>query len=154
MLAAIDLALPCPTWSAGRLWLLRVGYYKLTRPKMRADDWVWIVDHSVQLGATKCLVILGVRLSALPPAGQCLSHEDVEPIELLPVEHSDGKVVYQQLEQAAEKTGVPRAIVGDHGSDLRAGVSQFCQRWLFSIINRRAASISLIWNKSRKSWGG
>ena len=128
MLAAIDLALPCPTWSAGRLWLLRVGYYKLTRPKVRADDWVWIVDHSVQIGATKCLVILGVRLSALPPAGQCLSHEDVELIELLPVEHSDGKVVYQQLERAAEKTGVPREIVGDHGSDLRAGVSRFCQQ--------------------------
>ena len=37
---ALDLPIPTPTWSAGRLWILRVGYYKLTRPKAIADDWV------------------------------------------------------------------------------------------------------------------
>ena len=71
-----------PAWFTGRLWLLRLGYYKLTRPKEQTEDWVWIVDHTVQLGKEKCLVILGVRLSALPIEGHCLSHEDVEPIAL------------------------------------------------------------------------
>lgn len=46
----LGLSLECPTWSAGRLWLLRLGYYKLTRPKVQAGDWVWIVDHTVQVG--------------------------------------------------------------------------------------------------------
>ena len=46
-----------PSWSTGRLWLLRLGYDKLTRPQAQADDWVWIVDHTVQLGPEKCLVI-------------------------------------------------------------------------------------------------
>lgn len=127
MVSSLELSLPCPVWSTGRLWLLRLGYYKLTRPKEPADDWVWIADHTVQLGQEKCLVILGVRLSALPPADQCLSHEDVEPIALLPVKKSDGKVVYQQLEANIETTGVPRSIVGDHGSDLKSGIERFCQ---------------------------
>ena len=127
MLSFLQLPLPCPVWSTGRLWLLRLGYYKLTRPKEQADDWVWIVDHTVQLGHEKCLVILGIRLSALPPAGQCLSHADVEPIALLPVEKSNGKVVYQQLEASVERTGVPRSIVGDHGTDLKSGVERFCR---------------------------
>lgn len=117
----------CPTWQTGRLWLLRLGYYKLTRPKVQADDWVWIMDHTLQLGAEKCLLILGVRLSALPAVGKCLGHADVEPIALLPVKQSDGQIVFQQLEQAAEKTGVPRAIVSDHGRDLELGVSLYCQ---------------------------
>jgi len=127
MFSFLRLPLPAPSWFTGRLWLLRLGYHKLARPKEQADDWVWIVDHTVQLGSEKCLVILGLRLSALPPAGQCLSHEDVEPIELLPVEKSNGEVVYQQLEANIERTGVPRAIVGDHGSDLKSGVERFCQ---------------------------
>lgn len=123
------LALPeaAPSWYTGRLWLLRVGYYKLTRPKEHASDWVWIIDHTVQMGVQKCLVILGVRLSALPPPGTCLRHEHVEPIALYPVQQSNGEVVYQQLTQAVAHTGVPREILSDGGSDLQAGVAQFRQ---------------------------
>lgn len=120
------LAMAIPSWTCGRLWLLRLGYYKLTREKELADDWVWIVDHHIEVGEEKCLIILGVRLSQLPAVGSCLRHEDVEPIELYPVRESNGDVVYKQLEKAVAKTGVPRAIVGDHGSDLKKGIEQFC----------------------------
>ena len=40
------------------------------RAKAQADDWVWIIDHTVQLGQEKCLLILGVRLRDLPWAGE------------------------------------------------------------------------------------
>ncbi|MBI3739833.1 MAG: hypothetical protein HY258_12365 [Chloroflexi bacterium] len=123
----LHLPLAWPTWSTGRLWLVRLGYYKLTRAKCQADDWVWIVDHTLQIGPDKCLVILGVRLSALPPAGQCVRHEDVEPLALYPVTRSNGQVVYQQLEDTLAKTGVPREIISDHGADVWSGVEQFCQ---------------------------
>lgn len=125
---ALHIPQACPSWFAGRLWLLRLGYYKLMRPKVQAKDWVWIVDHTVQLGDDKCLVILGVRLCDLPSADGCISHADMEPIELAPVKKSNGEVVYQQLEQAAAKTGIPRAILSDHGTDLNAGVEKFCQQ--------------------------
>ena len=100
-----------PAWYTGRLWLLRVGYYKLTRLKAQAADWGWIIDHTIQLGVPKGLMILGVRLSALPPPGTCLRHEDVEPIARDPVETSTGDVVYQQLTAAVAHTGVPREIL-------------------------------------------
>lgn len=125
--AFFRLPLPAPSWWAGRLWLLRLGYYKLTRPKEQAADWVWIVEHTVQIGVEKCFVILGVRLSALPNPARCLSHEDVEPIARCPVRQSNGEVVYQQLEDSITKTGLPREIIGDQGSDLKAGVERFCQ---------------------------
>lgn len=118
-------ALGQPHWTTGRLWLLRLGLYKLQRPKEIADDWVWLLDFSIQIGTTKCLVILGIRLCNLPPAGQPLRHEDLEPIELLPVQNSTQETVCQQLEVAATKTGVPRAILQDHGADLRGGVKLF-----------------------------
>ena len=127
MVSSLQLPMAVPTWYTGRLWLLRLGYYKLTRPKEQADDWIWIADHTVQIGAEKCLVILGIRTSALPPAGQCVSHQDVEPIAILPVKKSNKDVVYQQLEALIEKMGVPRLIVGDHGSDLKAGIERFCR---------------------------
>jgi hypothetical protein len=123
----LELPEAAPSWYTGRLWLLRVGYYKLTRPKEQAPDWVWIVDQTVQMGAEKCLLILGIRLSGLPRPGTYLRHKDVEPIALYPVQHSNGEVVYQQLAQAVAYTGVPREILSDAGPDVRAGVEQFRQ---------------------------
>jgi hypothetical protein len=116
-----------PSWSSTRLWLLRVGYYKLTRAKEQAEDWVWIVDHVVQMGQERCLLIVGIRLSALPAEGGYLTHADLEPIAICPVTQSNGEIVYQQLEAARKQTGVPREILSDQGSDLHKGIRQFCQ---------------------------
>ncbi len=57
-----------------------------------------------------------------------LSHEDVEPIALLPVKKSNGEIVFQQLEETIDKTGVPREILGDQGPDLKAGIERFCRK--------------------------
>jgi hypothetical protein len=59
-----------PSWSSTRLGLLRLGYYKLTRAKEEGEDWVWSVDQVVQTGQEKCLVIVGLRLSAVPAVGE------------------------------------------------------------------------------------
>jgi len=117
-----------PSWFSVRFWLLRIGYYKLMRPKMIAEDWCWILDHTIQLGRTKCLLILGIRLCDLPANGQCLSYCDLEPIDLFPVESSTGEIVFTQLEETTEKTGVPRVILSDYGSDLKLGITSFIQK--------------------------
>jgi hypothetical protein len=85
------------------------------------------VDQVVQLGQEKCLLIVGIRLSALPVAGEYLTHADVEPLAICPVRQSNGAIVYQQLEDARKRTGVPRAILSDQGSDLHKGIRQFCE---------------------------
>jgi hypothetical protein len=128
VLPLFGLSLRWPSWYAGRLWLLRLGYYKLMRAKPKAGDWVWIMDHTVQLGVEKCLLILGVRLSELSGTDRVLSHEDVEPIALYPVTSSNGEVVFEQLEETIEKTGLPREIIADQGSDLKAGIKRFCDK--------------------------
>ena len=53
--------LEVPHWTTGRLWLLRLGHAALSAAKQQAADWVWLIDHSVQIGQEKCLVIVGVR---------------------------------------------------------------------------------------------
>ena len=115
-----------PSWLSVRSWLLRLGYHKLMRAKPIANDWCWIADHTIQLGTTKCLLILGIRLSDLPPEGESLRYEHLEPIDLFPVETSNGEIVWQQLEKTTLKTGIPRVIVSDYGSDLKLGIEKFC----------------------------
>jgi hypothetical protein len=114
-----------PTGECGQLWLLRIGLYEVTRPKEMTDDRVWIVDHTVQIGNTKCLLILGCSLSWWQERRGPLSHQDLEVLALEPVVKSDGEIVRQQLEETAANTGTPRAIVSDHGSDIRRGIEAF-----------------------------
>jgi hypothetical protein len=126
-----------------RLWLLRLGLYQLNRCKEQADDWMWIVDHTLQMGERRCLIVVGIRQSAWEAEDRVLSHEDVELIDLQPVTESNGKVVYRQLKAAVAKTGVPRAIISDKGSDLHRGIELFrrshrATAWLYDIKHKTA----------------
>jgi hypothetical protein len=150
--AASVLALNWSWWADGgavgtyysvRLWLLRLGLHQLKRPQEPADDWMWIIDHTMQLGERKCLIIVGLRQSAWDAENRCLSHEDVQLIDLQPVTTSTGEVVYQQLEAATAKTGVPRAIISDDGRDLHKGIAKFLEAhgttvWLYDIKHKTA----------------
>ena len=98
----------------------------MREPLEQADDWVWIIDHSIQLGDTKVCVVL--RLSRLPPPGQALRHEDVRALAVLPVQSSTGEVVAKQLEEVSCRTGIPRQIVSDLGGDVKKGSELFAAR--------------------------
>jgi len=126
--SVLGLALPVPYWTTGRLWLLRLGHAMLTQRLEAAEDWAWLIDHSVQIGQEKCLVILGIRLCNLPPRGQPLRHEDLQLIGLMPASSWTRAEVDAALEKAVLRGGVPRVIVDDHGADLNGGVVLFQQR--------------------------
>lgn len=115
-----------PAANTGQMWLLQMGLYELQRPKEQADDWVWVIDHAVQTGTLRCLIIAGCRVSAWQAAERPLEHHDLSMFALEPVEKSDGATVTRQLEQATAASGiVPRAILCDQGSDLIKGVVDY-----------------------------
>jgi hypothetical protein len=120
--------LPIPHWTTGRWWLLRLGHAMLTRDLEPADDWAWLVDHSVQIGQEKVLVILGIRLSQLPKQGDCLRHRDMQEVALVIRKSWTRHEVDDALEAAIARTGVPRVIVDDHGVDVAGGVRFFRER--------------------------
>lgn len=66
-----------PTWGSIRNWLMRIGIALVEEPVEPADDWIWMADHSNQIGPEKVLVIMGIRASQLPPRGTPLTHADL-----------------------------------------------------------------------------
>lgn len=115
-----------PCANAGRLWLMRLGLFELLRKKEAAKDWVWIMDHTVQLGPHKCLVIAGVRLSAWRRKKAPLQHEDLSLLKLVPMEQSTAVAVAEQLEATRKEMGVtPVAVLSDEGAELKSGMALF-----------------------------
>ena len=105
---------------------MRLGLYELGRPKDAADDWVWIMDHTVQLGPWKCLVIVGVRLSAWREMGRPLEHENLTLLNLTPMEQSTGEAVAAELRKTKKESGiVPVAFLSDEGAELKNAVALF-----------------------------
>jgi hypothetical protein len=122
-----------PSPNGGQMWLLRLGLYELSRPKEHADDWVWVIDHTIQVGRAKCFLVVGVRLSAWeakradPERSAALEHEDLSAWMIDPVEKSDGATVERQLLELSRQTGVvPRQLLSDGGADVQKGIRQFC----------------------------
>jgi hypothetical protein len=128
-----------PEASSVRWWLLRLGLYALREPLPQADDWVYIIDHSVQIGTVKVCLILGIRLSDLPYPQRALRHDDMRVIDVIPVRTSTGEIVAAQLEQAALRTGIPRQIVSDGGSDVKKGAEQFARSHRQTVVTYDAA---------------
>jgi hypothetical protein len=111
-----------PCANTGRLWLLRSGLYELIRPKEQAEDWAWIMDHTLQLGTHKCLVIVGVRLSVWRQIRRPLEHTDLTLLNLTPMEQANGERVYDALLKTVPQTGVPRLVLCDGGGELERGM--------------------------------
>lgn len=122
-----------PHWTTGRLWLMRLGHAMLTQPLEQANDWVWLTDHSVQIGQEKCLAIVGIRLRDLPKPGVCLRHHNLHLIAFVPRTSWTRVEVDVVLEETVAHTGEPRVIVNDHGVDLHGGVQMFQERHLHTV---------------------
>ena len=73
-----------PDWTSIRGWMQRLGVDALNRPMEKADDWIWMADHSNQIGQEKVLVVLAVRASELPPPGTALTHDCMRVLHIQP----------------------------------------------------------------------
>lgn len=105
--------------------ILRIGLHEITRPKEFVSDRIWIVDHTISIGTTKCFLVLGIRQEHFRQLGRPLEHQDMHVLALIPVERSNGEIVHGQFKELAEKFGVPKCILSDHGSDLKKGSELF-----------------------------
>jgi hypothetical protein len=114
-----------PDHSTVQIWTQRLGLFLLNQPIARRNDWIFIMDHFLERGVTKCLVILGISCSELPESGYSPSHKSMTLLELEVVKNSTGEKIQASLEKLSRRIGEPVQIVSDHGSDLQKGISLF-----------------------------
>lgn len=118
-----------PSFSSVRKWLGRIGLYELTREKETRDDWIFIVDLTVELGTEKGLVVLGVTQQLLEqevfPSKRGLQHQDVQVLALEIMRSTKGELIEQKLTEITQKFGRPQQIIADRGSDIQRGIKLY-----------------------------
>lgn len=107
-----------PSHSSGMLWVKKVGYYCLTRPKTKADDWILILDESIGIGQEKLLVILGIRASEIK-FSRPLKIQDMEPIIIKSKKKWTGEDISLEIEKSKALVGEVIYATTDGSSTLK-----------------------------------
>lgn len=110
------MATPCA--NTIEIWLLRLGHYLLHGPLPVADDWAWFVDLTMTIGSQKVLVIAGCPLSQIPFGIRNLAPSDLYLVHVAVLARSTHATILPELRKAKARTGVPRSIHTDEGSDV------------------------------------
>lgn len=119
---AFGMPLKVPSRDAVRNWSCRNGI-AILKQTHKADDWVWMIDHSVQLGKMFVLVVLGIRQSELPFC-RPLKREDMTPLAVMPTTSRDKEEVARQLTDVARRCGTPLAVLSDGACELHEGAKR------------------------------
>jgi hypothetical protein len=120
-------------------WVKKVGYYQLSKPKEIAEDWVIIIDESIQIGAEKLLLILGIRSTNID-FSRPLNFTDVLPIVQISKTGWNAQKVKIELEKAKEILGSIKYAVSDKGSSINKGL-ELCEIPHVHDVTHRMANI-------------
>jgi hypothetical protein len=135
MFAWLGIPQDVPHHTTIRVWFQRVGVATVQESVEEADDWIWLVDHSNQIGPEKVLVVLAIRASQLPPVGTTIKHEDVRVLTVQPGRSWKKEDVAKVYEELAKHYGLPRALLMDGATELREAAE--------TLKNRRSDVITL-----------
>lgn len=119
---AYNLDLAIPSHDAVRNWNCRNGVAILAETR-RANDWIWLVDHSVQLGQMSVLVVLGIRARDVPRK-RALRRSDMTVLGIMPANSRTKHEISKQLKSIADEFGKPIATVSDGARELQEALSE------------------------------
>ncbi len=103
-------------------WSLRLGLGLLKQVSPINQPWLAIIDHSIDIGTKKALVVLRVTTAALSKRGGAIRLEDCECIGLKVSEKVTGETICVELDDIFSQAGRPVAIIKDADATLQKGV--------------------------------
>lgn len=112
-----------PHFTSAINWTLRLGLGLLQRVIPIDIPWLAIIDHSIDIGTKKALVVLRVPLTALVSRGSAIRLEDCECVGLTISEQINGDTIATDLQKIFTQAGLPTAIIKDGDFTLHKGVS-------------------------------
>jgi hypothetical protein len=124
----LGLRLRFPCYPTVRLWVLRLGLYRL-RSVTFGPQWVLICDHTATYAGLKLFVVCAVDLEkhrqriAAGIGDFNLCQDDLLPLALVPMGHSSGERLLDVYLGCIKQHGHPQQIITDGGSDILKSVA-------------------------------
>ena len=103
-------------------WTLRTGLGLLKQVRPIDQPWIAIIDHSIDIGTKKALVVLRVTMDTVSTKKRAIRLEDCECVGLSIAEEVNGASIAQELKAVFDRAGAPVAVLKDCDRTLHKGV--------------------------------
>ena len=117
-----DLNITPPSHSTIILWSKKFGLYHIERKIPKSDDWVIILDESIEFGNDKMLVVLGIRERDINP-NKALQYQDLECLALKISSSWKGVEIKEVLDEVKSKVGEIKYAIADMGNALKKALA-------------------------------
>jgi len=107
-----------PSFDSIRVWSCRVGIAQLKLAVRDGESWIWLADHSNQIGQEKILQIIGIRVKDLPPIGETLPRDKLVVLATVPGTSWTRDDVRREYQKLAKRLGPPAYLVTDGAVEL------------------------------------
>jgi hypothetical protein len=107
-----------PSFDTIRTWSCRAGVAQLQSVRRDGEQWIWMADHSNQIGQEKLLQIIGIRIKDLPPIGETLPREKMVVLATVPGTRWTRDDVRREYQKLAERIGPPAYLLTDGAVEL------------------------------------
>lgn len=114
----LDCSFRAPSHATVLLWVKKYGLYQLSKNRHQADDWVVILDESVQFGQNKLLLVYGIRHSEID-FSRALNFNDLTPLAIMSKSTWNGDAIADQLDLIEAGIGKIKYAVADHGNSIK-----------------------------------
>jgi hypothetical protein len=137
----MELQLKAPTHTTILNWLHKIGYYQLIRPKQKADDWIIILDESIQVGKDKVLMMFGIQEKNID-FSRPLGFHDLVPLRELVNTSWSGEEIKKVLSGLKEELGGIKYAVCDGGNNIKKGLKLVGITHVYDITHKIAWILS------------
>lgn len=114
----LDLNIKVPCHVTLLLWVKKMGVYKLNQTKEKADDWIIMIDESIEFGHEKLLVILGIRESKID-FNRALHYHDMTCLKISASDSWKGEDIKAVIDQLIPELGTIKYAVADMGNSIK-----------------------------------
>lgn len=114
----MNLSVKEPSYGTILTWAKKVGFFELEIKKERNDDWVIIIDESVEFGHDKLLVIYGVSV-AKTSFESALNYKDLTPLSIISSDKWTGEMIEAEIKKIEGEYGKIIYAVADGGNAIK-----------------------------------
>lgn len=102
-------------------WIHKIGYYQLKIKKEKSDDWIIMIDESIQVGKEKILLIIGIKEKDVD-FSRPLVLQDMLPLREEVHRSMTGEQISAVLSDLKKELGDIKYAVSDGGSNIKKGL--------------------------------
>ena len=143
----INLEINAPTHTTILNWVHKIGYHQLMKPKEKADDWILIIDESIQVGREKILMLFGIREKHID-FSRPLKFQDIVPIRELVDASWTGEKIELILSEIKEELGTIKYVVSDSGSNIVKSLNLSKIPHVYDLTHKIASIIRKLYKKN------